>query len=68
MATFNLAINYPDAEAARIIAAIKTHYGVTTNAGAVEALRKEVCSRLKVIVLHEERKVAAAACTEISVT
>ena len=60
MATFNLAINYPDGEGARIMAAAKKHYGVGTNAEAIEAFRKEVCSKLRDIVLQEERSDALA--------
>ena len=65
MATFNLTINYPDGQAARIAAALQSHYGVTTNAAAIEAFRKEVVSRLRIIVAHEERKSAVSTVVEV---
>ena len=63
MGTFNLAINYPDGEAGRIMTALKSHYGVSTNAEAIEAFRKETASRVRNIVLHEERFAAEATVT-----
>lgn len=63
MAVFNLTINYPDGEQARILAAIKAHYSVDTNAEAIEGFRREVHQRLRTIVLHEERKQALATVT-----
>lgn len=66
MAVFNLAINYPDGEGARIMTALKTHYSVTNNADALEAFRKEVAARVKTIVLHEERKAALSGIAETS--
>lgn len=65
MAVFNLAINYPDGEGARIMTALKSHYGVATNAEAIEMFRKlEVVARVRTIVLHEERKAALATVAE----
>jgi hypothetical protein len=60
MAVFNLAINYPDGEGTRIMTAMKAHYGVGTNAEAIEAFRRETALRIRTIVLHEERKSAVA--------
>lgn len=61
MASFNLVINYPDGEAARITTALKTRYGVSTNAQAIEAFRQSVVSSLRDVVLQEERTAAIAA-------
>ena len=65
MAVFNLTINYPDGQGARITTALRDHYGVATNNEAIEAFRKEVCSKLRNIVLHEERNDALATVTQI---
>jgi len=78
MATFNLAINYPDAQGTRIMNALKAHWTTTdeqgnpvvpTNAQAIEKLRLAVVANVKDIVLRVERdaavKAAADAITEV---
>ena len=70
MATFNLAITYPDAQGPRIIAALKAHYAEVdengqpvpmTNAQAIEKLRGSVTSSLRDIVFRTEREAVRAA-------
>lgn len=73
MATFNLAINYPDAHQARILAALKAHYASNgtpepTNAQAIEALRQDVAQQVKRIVLSHERQAASAAVLPVDPT
>ncbi len=74
MATFNLVITYPDAEQARIIAALKDHYfgttpnPVPTNGQAVEALRLDVARRIKDMVREREYRAAADAIVPVSPT
>jgi hypothetical protein len=66
MGTFNLAINYPDAQAARIMTALRTHWTTTvdgvpvvpTNAQAIEKLRLAVAENVKDIVQRVERDAA----------
>jgi hypothetical protein len=78
MATFNLAITYPDAQGSRIMDALKTYWTTTdaqgdpvipTNAEAIEKLRQAVVANVKDIVLRVERdaavKVAADAITVV---
>lgn len=61
MAVFNLAINYPDAQGVRIMAALRTHYGAATNAAALEQLRLSVAASVRDIVLKVERDAAVTA-------
>lgn len=63
MASFNLVINYPDGEGARIVTALKAHYDVGTNAAAIEALRQSVVNSVREIVLRQEQDAAIAAAT-----
>ena len=74
MATFNLAITYPDAQGTRIMTALKTYWTVDgiepTNAEAIEKLRLAVVANVKDIVFRVERdaavKAAADAVTVVS--
>lgn len=77
MATFNLTVTYPDAEQARILAALKEHWknadgSLPTNAQVVEKLRQVVAANVKDIVVMVERnaavKTAADGVTAPSVT
>lgn len=81
MAVFNLAINYPDAQQARILNALKAHWTtkdkkgvdvVPTTAQVVEKLRLVVVSNIKDIVFSRERdaavKGAAAGVTVVDAT
>lgn len=81
MATFNLAINYPDGEGTRIMNALKAHWTtqdangdpvVPTNAQAIEKLRQAVLANIKDIVFRVERdaavKAAADAITQVTPT
>lgn len=68
MATFDLTITYPDGQGARILDALKTHYGAATNAEAIEAFRKETTVRLRQIVMHVERKAATSVIAEVDAT
>lgn len=81
MATFNLAITYPDAQGTRIMAALKAHWTTTdaqgnpvvpTNAQAIEKLRTAVVANIKDIVQRVERdaavKAAADAITRVDAT
>jgi hypothetical protein len=81
MATFNLAINYPDAQGTRIMDALKAHWTtqdengndvVPTNQEAIEKLRLAVTYNVRDIVLRQEReaavKSAVDAVTEVDVT
>ncbi len=70
MATRNIAVTYPDGAAAKIIAALKWHYGqgedppgsgtmrARTNAEALGAFDAGVRNALKDIVLRYDRQVA----------
>lgn len=51
MAVLNLAITVPDAQLVRVQTALKGYYGVSTNAEAQEAIRKETVERMRSIVL-----------------
>jgi hypothetical protein len=73
MATFNLAINYPDDQGPRIMTALKTHWTtqdaegnpvVPTNAQAIEQLRLAVTNSVRDIVLRTERDAATKAAAE----
>jgi len=68
MATFNLAITYPDAQGTRIMTALKTHWTVDgvvpTNAEAIEKLRLAVVANVKDIVLRVERDAAVKAAAD----
>jgi hypothetical protein len=68
MATFNLAITYPDAQGTRIMTALKTHWTVDdvvpTNAEAIEKLRQAVASNVRDIVLRVERDAAVKAAAD----
>lgn len=64
MATFNLAIQYPDDQGPRILAALRAHYRrqdaegnpvEATNAQAIEAFRMEVRNQLRGVVDNYER-------------
>jgi hypothetical protein len=70
VAVFNLTITYPDGEGTRIMTALKAHFGVATNAEAIEAFRKSVARNIKTIVYKQELDeavvAAAAAVTETS--
>lgn len=81
MATFNLAVNYPDAQQARILTALKAHWTtkddqgldvVPTNSDVVEKLRQVVIANIKDIVFRHERdvaiKVAADAVSTVDAT
>ena len=71
MATFNLVITYPDAQAVRIMDALKKHWTVNgvapTNAQAIEKLRLAVAANVKDIVQRVERD-AARTTAEAGVT
>lgn len=68
MATFNLTITYPDGQGAKIIAALKARYSVTTNAEAIEKYRLE-CARLLIDIVHDrEFQTALNGLTPVSVT
>lgn len=66
MATFNLTITYPDAQATRIMDALKKHWTikvngvdvVPTNAQVIEKLRLAVAANVKDIVQRVERDAA----------
>jgi hypothetical protein len=67
MATFNMLITYPDTEAARIVAALRSHYTtdgpppvVPTQAQAIEAFRQSTLAALRDLVLRAERDTAEA--------
>ena len=73
MATFNLVITYPDAQGARIMAALKSHWTtldpngqpvVPSTAATIEKLRLAVVSSVKDIVLKEERDAAVKAASD----
>jgi hypothetical protein len=68
MATFNLAITYPDAQGTRIMDALKTHWTVDdvvpTNAEAIEKLRQAVAANVRDIVLRVERDAAVKAAAD----
>jgi len=73
MATFNLAITYPDAQATRIMNAFKAYWTTTdangdpvvpTNAEAIEKLRQAVVANVKDIVLRVERDAAVKAAAD----
>jgi hypothetical protein len=73
MATFNLAINYPDDQGTRIMTALKTHWTtqdaegndvVPTNAEVVEKLRQAVVNAVRDIVLRIERDAATTAAAD----
>ena len=65
MGTFNLAIQYPDAQQARIVAALRTHFAVDgvlpTTQEAIESLRQSLANAVRDIVLRVERDAARAA-------
>lgn len=69
MATFNLAITYPDGEGPRILTALKAHYNNPdmTNAEAIEAFRQSVRNSLRDIVFRQEQDAARVA-ADASVT
>jgi hypothetical protein len=73
MATFNLAITYPDAQGTRIMNAFKTYWTTTdaqgnpvvpTNAQAIENLRQAVVANVRDIVLRVERDAAVKAAAD----
>ena len=73
MATFNLAITYPDAQATRIMNAFKTYRTtsdaqgnpvIPTNAEAIEKLRQAVVANVRDIVLRVERDAAVKAAAD----
>jgi hypothetical protein len=73
MATFNLAITYPDAQGTRIMNAFKAYWTtqdaqgdpvVPTNAEAIEKLRQAVVANVKDIVLRVERDAAVKAAAD----
>lgn len=73
MATFNLTVTYPDAEQARILAALKKHWTtqdadgndvIPTNAQVVEHLRKVVVANIRDIVIRIERDAAVKAAAD----
>ena len=73
MATFNLAITYPDAQGTRIMNAFKTYWTtqdaqgntvVPTNAEAIEKLRQAVVANVRDIVLRVERDAAVKAAAD----
>jgi hypothetical protein len=68
MATFNLAITYPDNQGTRIMTALKTHWTVDdvvpTNAEAIEKLRQAVAANVRDIVLRVERDAAVKAAAD----
>lgn len=61
-ATFNLTVTYPDAQQARIMAALKVHWTVNgivpTNAEVIEKLRLALRDNVRDIVLRVEREAA----------
>lgn len=62
MATFNLAITYPDGQASRIAAALKADFpnddgSEPTTAQALERFREETRRQLRNRVLRHERRV-----------
>ena len=72
MATRNIPVTYPDGQAARIVAALKTHYGPITegeppvarertNAEAFAAFEASVKDSLRHIVRNAERQAAKEA-------
>lgn len=78
MSTFTLVVNYPDAQATRIMNALKTHWTtkidgadvVPTNAQVVEKLRLAMVANIKDIVQRIERdaavKTASDSITEVN--
>ena len=68
MATFNLAITYPDDQGTRIMTALKAHWtvdgDVPTNAEAIEKLRQAVAANVRDIVLRVERDAAVKAAAD----
>jgi hypothetical protein len=73
MATLNLTVNYPDAQQARILAALKARYAnngnpAPTNAQAIEGLRAEIGSIVRGIVQSYDQQAAAAAVLPPDVT
>jgi hypothetical protein len=80
MAVINLAITYPDAQAVRIMNALKAHWTTTvdgvdivpTNPQVIEKLRLAVVANIKDIVQRIERdaavKTAADAITVVDAT
>lgn len=68
MAIVNLAINIPDGQVARVQAALRSRYSVSTNAEASEAFRQDVVEYLRSVVHQEERKAAAAGITHPDAT
>ena len=73
MATFNLAITYPDAQGTRIMTAFKAYWTtqdaqgnevVPTNAEAIEKLRQAVVANVRDIVLRVERDAAVKAAAD----
>jgi len=63
MAVLNFSITIPDAQVSRVQTAIKGYLGDPnmTNAAAIEGLRQELISRIKEVVLRQERAAAIAA-------
>lgn len=65
MATFNLTVTFPDAQQARILTALRTHWTengvVPTNPQIVEKLRLVVAANVRDIVQRVERDAAVAA-------
>ena len=75
MAVYNMALNYPDAEQARILTALKASAATTavpapTNAQALAWFTSTVQSSLRDVVLRYERDAAltSAAATVVPVT
>ena len=73
MATFNLAITYPDAQGTRIMNAFKAYWTTTdaqgnpvvpTNAEAIEKLRQAVVANVRDIVLRVVRHAAVKAAAD----
>lgn len=70
MASFNLTVNYPDGEGARILTALKTHWTtvdangnpvVPTNAQVVQKLSESVAKNIIAITRRVEQDTAVAA-------
>lgn len=73
MATFNLTLTFPDAQQARVLAALKTAWpnpdgSVATNAQIVERLRQEVIGIVRGTVRNIEANAAASAVVPPDVT
>jgi hypothetical protein len=77
MATFNLAVTYPDGQQTRILNALKARatteaVPAPTNAQAIEWFRQAVLASLRDVVLMHERNAAitaaAATVTQTDVT